>query len=102
MQTINHTAPRRMAHSAIHPLFVSHRGHLIYLCPLCSCVRVAMKLRSLHVHPPCVMVFQYNPTLSVGLSLNSNDTLSFLSTNRAESAPLVQSSKLLLVLYILI
>ena len=52
--------------------------------------------------PLCVMVFQYNPTLSVGLSLNSNDTLSFLSTNRAESAPLVQSSKLLLVLYILI
>ena len=48
------------------------------------------------------MVFQYNPTLSVGLSLNSNDTLSFLSTNSAESAPLVQFSKLLLVLYILI
>ena len=52
--------------------------------------------------PVRVTVFQYNPTLSVGLSLNPNDTLSFLSTNSAESAPLVQCSKLLLVLYILI
>ena len=52
--------------------------------------------------PVCVTVFQYNPTWSVGLSLNPNDTLSFLSTNSAESAPLVQCSKLLLVLYILI